>query len=332
MAGSRLAVDAADNRWLDAAAALAAHGVPMSRPNPSVGALFVRDGIVLARGFTRQGGRPHAEACALDLLGGNADGATLYVSLEPCAHQSGRGPACADLLAQSGLRRVVVGCSDPDPRTAGRGIERLLRAGIAVDVASSRSCRISLAGHLTRTRFDRPHVTLKLALSADGHLTPGPGKGQWLTGDIARAHVHAVRAKMDAIVVGSGTFRADEPRLDVRLPGLEDRSPERWLLTRQAVPNGWRALHDPHAIGAMSDAHYLMVEGGAQTARAFLTTGLVDRLMLYRAPLTVGGDGPALPELTAQALSASGEWRLDDTRTLGNDTLAVYEHSRCLLV
>jgi diaminohydroxyphosphoribosylaminopyrimidine deaminase/5-amino-6-(5-phosphoribosylamino)uracil reductase len=130
---------------------------------------------------------------------------------------------------------------------------------------------------------------------------------------------------MDAILVGRGTLEADEPRLDVRLAGIENRSPERWLLTQGAAPEGWNALASPQALSHMAGVQYLMVEGGAQTARAFLATGLVDRLLLYRAPREVGGDGPALPELTEAALSASPNWRLADTRQLGNDSLHVYE-------
>ena len=316
-----------DARWLDAAAALAARGVPLSRPNPSVGAILVKDGTVLARGWTQPGGRPHAEAVALASLDGRAPGATLYVSLEPCAHQSARGPACADLVAQSGVARVVIGCGDPDPRTAGAGIARQRDAGIAVDLIDSAACRAGLAGYLTRVTQGRPHVTLKLALSQDGYLTPGPGKGQWLTGTVARAHVHAMRARMDAIVVGRGTHEADAPRLDVRLPGIETRSPERWMLTRGAALGGWNVLPSPKAVATMSDVQSLMVEGGAGTARAFLSAGLVDRLLLYRAPLIVGSQGPALPELTEDALAASPAWRLTDTRQLGKDMLHVYERT-----
>lgn len=282
---------------------------------------------MLARGWTQPGGRPHAEAVALGAVGGTAPGATLYVSLEPCAHQSERGPACADLIAQSGVARVVVGCQDPDPRTAGRGIARLQQAGIAVDLIDSPVCRASLAGYLTRAVEGRPHVTLKLALSEDGRLTPGTGKGQWLTGPKARAHVHAMRAKMDAILVGRGTYAADAPRLDVRLTGIEDRSPERWLLTSGPAPSGWNTLTEPADIAAMSNAQYLMVEGGAHTARAFLDAGLADRLLLYRAPVTVGGTGPALPELTRDALTGAGTWTLSDNRLLGADRIEIYEPS-----
>lgn len=325
----RLADSAEDQRWLAAAASLAARGRPLSRPNPAVGAILVKDGRVIARGWTRPGGRPHAEAIALDAAGEQAGGATLYVSLEPCAHASQRGPACADLVAASGLARVVIGCGDPDARTAGTGIARIRSAGMAVKLAPNPECEASLAGHCARNRLGRPHVTLKLALSADCRLARPPGESQWLTGEIARTHVHAWRAKMDAILVGGGTLRADAPRLDVRLPGIAQRSPERWLLTRGTPPAGWQAIADPQAIAAMDGVQWLMVEGGAATARSFLEAGLVDRLMLYRAPMTIGGDLPALPELSATALAESGHWRLTDRRALGNDSFEDYQRIPC---
>ena len=316
-----------DQRWLAAAARLALRGIPLTRPNPAVAALIVKHGRVIARGWTQAGGRPHAEADALAAAGADAAGATLYVTLEPCAHASPRGPSCADLIAASGIARVVIGCRDPDPRTAGQGLARLLAAGIAAELIDCADCAASLAGYLTRTLLHRPHVTLKLALSADARLAPPPGEGQWLTGPEARAHVHTWRARMDAIVVGRGTLEADAPRLDVRLPGLAARSPERWLLTHGAAPSGWRALTSPAAIGSMADAQYLMVEGGAETARAFLSAGLIDRMLLYRAPHAVGGVGPALPELGPAELAADTAWARTDTRQLGNDRLDVYERS-----
>ena len=183
-----------DTDWLDAAAALAARGRPLSRPNPAVGALIVKQGRVIGRGWTQPGGRPHAEAEALAQAGAAARGATAYVTLEPCAHDSQRGPACAHLLRETGLARVVIGCEDPDPRTVGAGITLLRDAGIAADLLPSIAATRSLEGYLTRARLGRPHTTLKLATSLDGCIAMADGTSQWITGAEARAHGHAMRA------------------------------------------------------------------------------------------------------------------------------------------
>ncbi|MDE8653143.1 bifunctional diaminohydroxyphosphoribosylaminopyrimidine deaminase/5-amino-6-(5-phosphoribosylamino)uracil reductase RibD [Novosphingobium album (ex Liu et al. 2023)] len=319
-----------DARWLAAAASLAARARPLSRPNPAVGAIVVRDGKVVARGWTRPGGRPHAEAVALAAAGEAARGATLYVTLEPCAHRSERGPACADLVAASGLARVVVGCGDPDPRTAGSGIARIRAAGIALDLLASPQAEASLSGYLTQKRLGRPEVTLKLAMSLDGCIALANGESQWITGEAARAHVHAMRARADAILVGGATLRGDAPRLDVRLPGLQARAPERWVLTRGEAPTGWRALPSPEAIAGMAGVQYLFVEGGADAAAAFLRAGLVDRLLLYRAPILIGGGRPALADFGLAALArAHGQWRRDAQHPLGSDTLEVYTRIPC---
>lgn len=319
-----------DSRWLAAAASLAAHGRPLSRPNPSVGAIIVNQGKVVGRGWTQPGGRPHAEAAALAMAGEAAAGATLYVTLEPCAHDSPRGPSCTSLICASPLARVVIGCEDPDPRTAGQGIAAIRTQGIAADLHRSPEAEESLAGYLVLRREGRPHVTLKLATSLDGCIALASGESQWITGAAARAHGHAIRAKSDAILVGGGTLRADAPRLDVRLPGLEARSPQRWVLTRSAAPDGWQALPSPSAIAEMEGIQYLFVEGGAQTAAAFLAAGLVDRLLLYRAPIVIGGGLPCITDIGLAALSqAHGQWRMTDRRQLGTDTLEVYSRIPC---
>ncbi|MET1754456.1 bifunctional diaminohydroxyphosphoribosylaminopyrimidine deaminase/5-amino-6-(5-phosphoribosylamino)uracil reductase RibD [Novosphingobium sp. RD2P27] len=315
-----------DRRWLAAAASIAARGRPLSRPNPAVGAIVVRDGKVVSHGWTQPGGRPHAEAMALLIAGGDAKGATLYVTLEPCAHRSERGPACADLVCAAGLARVVVGCQDPDPRTSGEGIARIRSSGIECDLTASSECERSLAGYLIRARIRRPEITLKLATSLDGCIAMTDGRSQWITGEAARAHTHAMRARADAILVGGGTLRADAPRLDVRLPGLETLSPERWVLTRGDVPAGWRALPSPDAVYSMSHVQYLFVEGGAQAASAFLKAGLVDQLLLYRAPILIGSGRPSLGDIGLSTLAeAHGQWRLADRRQLGSDTLEVFD-------
>ena len=318
-----------DAAWLAAAAALAARARPLSAPNPAVGAIVVRDGRVIGRGHTRAGGRPHAEAVALAQAGAAAAGATVYVTLEPCAHRGGRGPACADSLIAARVARVVVGCTDPDPRTAGAGLARLAEAGIEATLIDSAPARESLSGYLVRSRLARPHVTLKLATSLDGRIATAAGESRWITGAAARAHVHAARARSDAILVGGGTLRADAPRLDVRLPGLEARSPERWVLTRGAAPAGWRAVADITAPGAFGQAQYLYVEGGAGAAAAFLAADLVDTLVLYRAPIVIGAGHAAVGDIgLADLAAAHHRWRHAGGGMLGADRFDLYERLR----
>ncbi|MBB3991710.1 bifunctional diaminohydroxyphosphoribosylaminopyrimidine deaminase/5-amino-6-(5-phosphoribosylamino)uracil reductase RibD [Croceicoccus naphthovorans] len=318
-----------DRRWLNAAALLAERGRPLSRPNPAVGCVLVKDGRVVGRGWTQPGGRPHAEAMALAAAGAAARGASAYVTLEPCAHQSERGPCCARLLREAGVARVVVGCGDPDPRTAGDGVAMLREAGIAVVEAECAASRASLAGYLMRAESGRPFVTLKLALSIDGCIATASGESQWITGAEARAHTHLERARHDAILVGGGTLRTDRPRLDVRLPGLGTRSPERWVLSRSPAPDGWHRLSDPADLSPLASAQYLFVEGGAQTAAAFLAADHVDRLLVYCAPIVIGGGRPGIADIGLGALAgAHGRWKFADRRMLGADTLEVYARTR----
>jgi diaminohydroxyphosphoribosylaminopyrimidine deaminase / 5-amino-6-(5-phosphoribosylamino)uracil reductase len=320
-----------DADWMRAAIALAGRGRALSSPNPSVGCILVRDDRVIGRGWTDRGGRPHGEAMALDQAGEAARGATAYVTLEPCAHRSQRGPACADLLIASGVSRVVVAVQDPDPRTNGAGIERLRAAGIAVETGVLESeARASLAGFLTRQTLGRPFVTLKLATSLDGQIALADGTSRWITGDAARAHAHGERAQHDAILVGGGTFRADAPKLDVRLPGLEQRSPRRVLLSRMGdAPPGWTGIAAPEDIATLDGTDWLMVEGGAEVAAAFLARDMVDRLLLYRAPVLIGRGMAALGDIALDVLaSAHGRWRLDDTRLLGKDRMESYQRVR----
>ena len=313
-----------------AAARLAARARPMARPNPGVAALVVADDRVIARGWTQSGGRPHAEASALaGLASRTLENATLYVTLEPCAHHSDRGPACTDLILAAKPRRVVIGQIDPDPRTAGQGIARLKAAGIAVTLLNDRASAQSLAGFLTRLALGRPWVTLKLAASLDGCIATADGTSQWITGAAARSHVHAQRAAHDAILVGGGTWRADGPRLDVRLPGLEARSPTRVVLTRGAAPDGTTAIPAPGAIGALDGVQYLYVEGGAETAAAFLAADLVDELHLYTAPIVIGDGKRAIGALGLAGLAeAHDRWDLRERRQLGSDSFAAYWRTR----
>jgi len=337
-----------------AALALAERGRGRTAPNPNVGCLVVKGGRVAGRGWTQPGGRPHAEAMALADAGTAADGATVYVTLEPCAHASPRGPACSDLLIAAKPARLVAALTDPDKRTAGEGFARLRAAGLQVTegvlAAEARRC---MAGFLTRQASARPHVTLKLALSLDGMIARADGESRWITGAAARAHVHIERSRHEAILVGRGTWEKDRPQLDVRLAGLEDRSPRRIVLTSspqqklgfisgpsdsvEAAGDGSQLslegrdvamIGDPREISTLQGVDHLFVEGGAQTASAFLAEGLVDRILLYRAPILIGAGKPALGNIGLASLAdAHGRWALTDSRMLGIDRLEVYERA-----
>ncbi len=314
-----------------AALSLGARGRGRTAPNPNVGCVIVRDNCVVGRGWTQPGGRPHAEAMALEQAGRLAEGATLYTTLEPCAHASPRGPTCSDLIVAATIARVVIALVDPDARTCGQGIERLQSAGITVTHGpGGTAAQRGMAGFLTRLALGRPHVTLKLATSLDGQIALADGTSKWITGPQARAHGHLERARHEAILVGRGTLIADAPMLDVRLAGLEDRSPRRLVLTSTGeAPAGWTALCRPADIAMLDSVNDVLVEGGAHTAAAFLAEDLVDRLTLHRAPILIGGGRAALADIGLSELSgAHGQWALCDTRMLGDDRLEVYERVR----
>ncbi|MFL6786423.1 MAG: bifunctional diaminohydroxyphosphoribosylaminopyrimidine deaminase/5-amino-6-(5-phosphoribosylamino)uracil reductase RibD, partial [Sphingomicrobium sp.] len=279
---------------------------------------------------TAPGGRPHAEARALEQAGKRSNGATVYVTLEPCAHESPRGPACTDLLLAAKPARVVIALKDPDPRTSGKGIRRLRAAGIEVALGVGRdSGRRSLSGWLTRLQLGRPRITLKLALSIDGKIALPSGESKWITGEDARRHVHLERARSDMILVGRGTYLADKPRLDVRLPGLEHASPRRALLTRGEAVDGWEILSNPHDVYRLHDVNDLLVEGGSATATAFLAEDLVDRILIYRAPIIVGEGKSSFGYVGLDAVAdAHDRWNLVDEQRLGVDRLEVYERDR----
>jgi diaminohydroxyphosphoribosylaminopyrimidine deaminase/5-amino-6-(5-phosphoribosylamino)uracil reductase len=309
---------------------LGEEGRGQSAPNPNVGCVIVSNGKIVGRSATAPGGRPHAEAVALELAGKRAQGSTVYVTLEPCAHQSPRGPACTDLLIAAKPIRVVIALKDPDPRTAGKGIQRLRTAGITVKLGIGReTARRSLDGWLTRLKLGRPRITLKLALSIDGKIALPSGESQWITGEDARRHVHMERAHADMILVGRGTYLADQPRLDVRLPGLEERSPRRALLTRGEAVDGWKTLQSPQDVYGLHDVNDLLVEGGSATATAFMAEDLVDRILIYRAPILVGEGKSSFGYLGLDAIAdAHGRWQLVDEQRLGVDRLEVYERER----
>lgn len=209
---------------------LARRGLGQVWPNPAVGCVLVRDGDVVGRGWTQPGGRPHAETEALSRAGKQASGATAYVTLEPCSHH-GKTPPCAQSLIDAAISRAVIASTDPDPRVDGRGVKMLADAGISVDVGlcAEEATRLN-AGFICRQRKKRPYVTLKCASTIDGRIATRSGDSQWITGDAARSAAHLMRARHDAVLIGSITALQDNPALTCRLPGLESRSPVRVVL------------------------------------------------------------------------------------------------------
>jgi diaminohydroxyphosphoribosylaminopyrimidine deaminase/5-amino-6-(5-phosphoribosylamino)uracil reductase len=240
---------AADQRFMQLALALGRRGQGRSWPNPAVGAVVVRDGVIVGRGWTQPGGRPHAEIEALRRAGEAARGATLYVTLEPCSHH-GKSPPCADAVIAAGIARVVSAIEDPNPEVAGRGHSRLRGAGIVVDVGlSAQEAARDHAGHFRRIRDKRPHVILKLAVSSDDKIAAAGRKPVAISGEAARSRVHLLRAQCDAILVGIGTVLSDDPLLTCRLPGMEAQSPVRVVLDRALrLPGTSRLVHSAREI------------------------------------------------------------------------------------
>jgi diaminohydroxyphosphoribosylaminopyrimidine deaminase/5-amino-6-(5-phosphoribosylamino)uracil reductase len=223
---------ATDARFMAIALALGRRALGRTAPNPAVGAVVVKDGVIVGRGLTQPGGRPHAETEALQRAGETARGATLYVSLEPCSHH-GRTPPCADAIIAAGIARVVSALEDPNSLVAGQGHARLIANSVAVTVGvAADEARRAHAGHIRRVCDGRPHLTLKLAVSSDGKVGLAGRRPAAITGEAVRAQVHLMRAMSDAILIGIGTALADDPALTCRLPGMEGRSPVRVVLDR----------------------------------------------------------------------------------------------------
>ena len=324
-----------DQRFMNLALTLGRRGLGRTWPNPSVGAVIVREEggvpVIVGRGVTQPGGRPHAETEALKQAGSLAKGATLYVTLEPCSHH-GKTPPCADAIVAAGVGRVVSALEDPNPEVAGQGHARLRAAGIKVDVGiGAQEALRAHAGHIRRIRDGRPHVTLKLGVSADGKAGLPGRKPVAITGQAAWDRVHMMRAQNDAILIGIGTALSDDPKLTCRLPGMAVYSPVRvildsrlrlpltsalaksaretpvWIFGSGGAEQDLRAtgIDVLHASGEggqfdLSDilkqlaAHgitRLMVEGGPTVAASFLNADLIDEVALFRAPKTIGGEG-----------------------------------------
>lgn len=281
----------ADRRFMQLALTLGRRGLGRTWPNPAVGAVVVKDGLIVGRGWTQPGGRPHAEPEALYRASELARGATLYVTLEPCSH-IGKSPPCTDAVIASGIARVVAAIEDPNPEVAGQGFAKLRAAGIAVDIGPGAvEAAHDHAGHFRRIRDGRPHVILKLAVSSDGKISAAGGKPVAITGEAARARVHLLRAQCDVILVGIGTVLADDPLLTCRLPGMAARSPVRVVLDRALrIPASSRLVHS-----ARETPLWVMASDTAEAAAAA-------RLGAAGAQVIRLGDAPGAPALDLAAV------------------------------
>ncbi len=340
---------------------LAERGRGRTAPNPIVGAVLVHGGRVVGEGWHRALGRGHAEVEALRAAGRAARGATLFVTLEPCAHW-GRTPPCTDALVEAGIARCVVATRDPDPRVNGRGLRRLRAAGLRVEVGLlAHEARAQLAGYLRVHEHGRPRITWKVATTLDGRIADARGRSRWITGDAARADGHRLRAASDAIVVGSGTARADDPRLTARA-GARAATPLRVVVdsrlrlplslrlyspalargtvvactaaapaarARALVARGvtvWRLAAargrvSPTALArrlAREARHEVLLEGGATLGSAFLRAGLVQRLVIYAAPIVLGG-GLSWCDGLDRALAGAARGRWVSVASVGGD-------------
>ena len=291
---------AADQRFMQLALTLGRRGQGRTWPNPAVGAVVVKDGVIIGRGWTQPGGRPHAEPVALARAGEAARGATLYVTLEPCSHV-GKSPPCADAIIAAGIARVVSAIEDPNPEVAGQGHAKLRAAGITVDIGlGADEAAHDHAGHFRRVRDERPHVILKLAVSSDDKIAAAGHKPVAISGEAAKARVHLLRAQCDAILVGIGTVLADDPMLTCRLPGMEARSPVRVVLDRSLrIPGTSRLVHSARETplwvmtSSLSEAPAAMKLGaaGAQVIRVATTTAPPPGLDLSAVLHALSGKG-----------------------------------------
>jgi diaminohydroxyphosphoribosylaminopyrimidine deaminase / 5-amino-6-(5-phosphoribosylamino)uracil reductase len=331
---------AADLRFMQLALTLGRRGLGRTWPNPAVGAVVVKDGLIVGRGWTQPGGRPHAEVEALSRAGEAARGATLYVTLEPCSHV-GKSPPCADAVISAGIARVVSAIEDPNPEVAGQGHAKLRAAGIRVDIGlGALEAARDHAGHFRRIREHRPQVILKLAVSSDDKIARAGRKPVAITGEVAKARTHLLRAECDAILVGIGTVLADDPLLTCRLPGMESRSPVRLVLDRSLrIPQASRLVHSARATPlwivtsnlAEAPAAAILGAEGAQIIRVASEPAGLDLSDVLHAlsergitRLLVEGGARVASSFVAAGL-VDEFWLLRGTEAIGTDGVAALD-------
>jgi diaminohydroxyphosphoribosylaminopyrimidine deaminase/5-amino-6-(5-phosphoribosylamino)uracil reductase len=309
-------------RFLERALELAERGRGSTHPNPIVGAVVVAGDEIVGEGWHERKGEAHAETVALAAAGERARGATVYVTLEPCAHH-GATPPCTDALLAAGVARVVAGQRDPNPRVEGGGLDRLREAGVEVETADGElafRCRQQIEEWRTWVTLGRPFVTYKVAITLDGRVSV-PGR-RWVTGEASRRLVHVLRASSDAVAVGMGTVRWDAPRLDARDVPTPRGQPRRLAFGRGPLPEGSELelrsgpLDEELARLAEEGVQSLLLEGGPTLAAAFLERDLVDKLLVFVAP-TLAGDGPAM----LAGLPGPLDLRRLEARRVGDDVL-----------
>lgn len=348
-------------RFMEIAIALGYRALGNTGANPSVGCVIVNNHQIVGRGFTAPGGRPHAETIALTQAGNAAKGATVYVTLEPCAHH-GATPPCAEALIKAGVAKVIFALHDPDPRVNGKGEALLKSAGIATESGLLAEKAAALhSGFLSRIMKGRPEITLKLATSLDGRIALATGESRWITNTYARAMAHRLRATHDAIMIGANTLRHDNPDLTCRLPGLENRSPIRifmtvsgkipanaklfqgntptWIFTKigtqiaqptenvqifytEPAKDGTLPLQDVCQTLGTKGINRLLLEGGGMLAASFLKAQLVDRLIWMQSPRILGKSAlPAVGELNVKTLEEAHGFRIRSVTNLEGDCL-----------
>ncbi len=358
--------------FMKVAIGLARRGLGRTRPNPPVGAVVVRDGLLAGKGYHRQAGTPHAEVLALQEAGSKARGATLFVTLEPCSHH-GRTPPCVDAIVRAGIKRVVVGSVDPNPVVDGRGIRALKRAGIEVSTGVLKErCDELIEFYRKYITTGTPFVTVKLATSIDGRIATKGGDSRWITSVASRRYVHRLRDIYDCVMVGAGTLRRDDPELTVRLvrgrnpvravvaEGLNfkpilkfftDDGTERFVFTKKGVDPGRKKRFEKLGVKVVPIRQgskevslratikelgkrgitSVIIEGGSRLAASVLKEGLADRIILFLAPLVIGGDGiPALRGLGVERLGDAIVLEKVRIRRFGEDIMV--EAIPCLQV